>query len=34
LFGFGAEIMPFKGKAAHCFALNGNIFDPRVDNLD
>jgi len=32
--GFGAAIPPYSQKANHCFALNGNIFDPEVDGLD
>ena len=31
--GFGAEIPPYKNVANHCFALNGNIFDPEVDGI-
>lgn len=34
VFGFGAAIPPYTNKANHCFALNGNIFDPEVDGLD
>lgn len=33
LFGFGGGVPPYNQKPAHCFALNGNIFDPRVENL-
>jgi len=32
--GFGAAIAPYSNKANHCFALNGNIFDPEVDGID
>ena len=32
--GFGAAIPPYSQQANHCFALNGNIFDPEVDGLD
>ena len=31
--GFGAEIPPYNKVANHCFALNGNIFDPEVDGI-
>jgi len=34
VFGFGAAIPPYGNQAEHCFALNGNIFDPEVDGLD
>ena len=35
VYGFGAEIPPaLNGRASHCFALNGDIFDPEVDGLD
>lgn len=32
--GFGACIPPSHNKASHCFALNGDIFDPECDGLD
>ena len=32
--GFGAAIPPYSQQANHCFALNGNIYDPEVDGLD
>ena len=32
--GFGAAIAPYTGQANHCFALNGDIFDPEVDGLE
>jgi len=32
--GFGAAIAPYSNMANHCFALNGNIFDPEVDGLE
>ena len=32
--GFGAAIPPYGNAANHCFALNGNIFDPEVDGID
>ena len=31
--GFGAAIPPYGNVANHCFALNGNIFDPEVDGI-
>jgi hypothetical protein len=27
-------VPPYKNRASHCFALNGDIFDPEVDGLD
>jgi len=33
-FGFGAQVPPTTNRASHCFALNGDIFDPEVDGLD
>jgi len=30
LYGFGGAIPPYTQKPSHCFAMNGNIFDPRV----
>lgn len=33
LFGFGGGIAPYRERAAHCFAMNGNIFDPRVYDI-
>ena len=32
--GFGAAVPPYGNEANHCFALNGNIFDPEVDGID
>ena len=32
--GFGATVPPSTNRASHCFALNGNIFDPEVDGMD
>ena len=32
--GFGAAIPPYGQNANHCFALNGNIFDPEVDGIE
>ena len=34
MLGFGAAIAPYSNKANHCFALNGNIFDPEVDGIE
>jgi hypothetical protein len=34
LFGFGGAIPPYEKRASHCFAMNGNIFDPRVNGLE
>lgn len=36
-FGFGGKLrvgVDYSGSASHCFALNGNIFDPECDGLD
>ena len=32
VFGYGARINNF--ETSHCFALNGNIFDPEVNGID
>lgn len=34
LYGFGGAIPPYNQRASHCFALNGNIFNPQVNGLD
>mmetsp|Transcript_60005 Transcript_60005/g.82427 ORF Transcript_60005/g.82427 Transcript_60005/m.82427 type:complete len:100 (+) Transcript_60005:1100-1399(+) len=34
VFGFGATVPPSTNRASHCFALNGDIFDPEVNGLD
>ena len=34
MLGFGACVPPHTNRASHCFALNGDIFDPEVDGLD
>ena len=34
MLGFGAAVPPYGTTANHCFALNGNIFDPEVDGID
>ena len=33
-FGFGAAIPPFLQLANHCFALNGDIFNPECDGIE
>ena len=34
VFGYGATIPPIVNRASHCFALNGDIFNPEVDGLE
>lgn len=34
LYGFGGAIPPYTNRASHCFALNGDIFNPRVNGLE
>ena len=34
VYGFGAKILPFSEITSHCFALNGNIFDPETDGIE
>ena len=34
LYGFGGAVPPYINRASHCFALNGNIFDPRVNGIE
>lgn len=34
LYGFGGAIPPYNQRASHCFALNGDIFNPRVNGLE
>jgi hypothetical protein len=34
LYGFGGAIPPYYTRASHCFALNGDIFNPRVNGLE
>lgn len=34
LYGFGGLVPPTKGRASHCFALNGDIFDPECNGID
>ena len=33
LYGFGAAVPPYMARASHCFALNGDIFNPRVNGI-
>lgn len=34
LYGFGGAIAPFNNRGSHCFALNGDIFNPRVNGIE
>ena len=34
LYGFGGAVPPYTQRATHCFALNGDIFNPRVNGLN
>lgn len=34
VYGYGATVPPAVNRASHCFALNGDIFNPEVDGLD
>lgn len=34
LYGFGGAIPPYSNRASHCFALNGDIFNPRVNGIE
>ena len=34
VFGFGAKVPPNTHRASHCFALNGDIFDPECDGIE
>lgn len=34
VFGFGAKLPPSFTHVSHCFALNGNVFDPEVQGID
>ena len=34
LYGFGGAVPPFSNRGSHCFALNGDIFNPRVNGID
>ena len=33
VYGFGANVPPIKNRASHCFAMNGNIFNPKLQGL-
>jgi hypothetical protein len=33
LYGFGGAIPPYTNRGSHCFALNGDIFNPRVNGV-
>jgi hypothetical protein len=33
-FGFGAAIPPMNQVGNHCFALNGDIFNPECDGIE
>ena len=33
LYGFGGAVPPYPTRASHCFALNGDIFNPRVNGI-
>lgn len=34
LYGFGGAVPPYNKRPSHCFALNGDILNPRVNGLD
>ena len=34
VYGFGAQLLPFNEITSHCFALNGNFFDPETNGID
>ena len=34
MYGFGAMVPPVRHRASHCFAVNGDIFNPEVDGLE
>ena len=34
LYGFGGAIPPYTNRGSHCFALNGDIFNPRVNGIE
>lgn len=34
LYGFGGAIPPYRKRPSHCFALNGDILNPRVNGMD
>ena len=33
MYGFGAKVPPTVNRASHCFALNGNIFNPKLQGV-
>ena len=33
-FGFGGIVPPMTERASHCFAINGDIFDPECNGID
>ena len=33
VYGFGAQVPPVAGRASHCFALNGNVFNPKLQGV-
>ena len=33
-YGFGGVVPPTQGRASHCFALNGDVFNPECDGID
>lgn len=34
LLGFGAAVPPYNQQADHCFAVNGDIFNPECDGIE
>lgn len=34
LYGFGGQVNPMEKRGSHCFALNGDIFNPRVNGIE
>ena len=34
LYGFGGAVPPYSNRASHCFAMNGDIFNPQVNGID
>jgi hypothetical protein len=34
VFGFGAKLPPYYDIVSHCFAMNGNIFDPEIKTIE
>ena len=33
IYGFGAKLPPYYNSVSHCFALNGNMFDPEISGV-